>query len=349
MPKINIDCIVSEWSDWMRASDTHQLRGRIILVEPSASGKQCPRMTEGRRMDSRIKWQTDSTGRIEFAYDCDKHGNDNEMIEFPMASEDCGSACRNHYECTHFHWSQGLRNGTCILKRGSVSVRDFTHISTTEKSSQLCGLVKPLFDWQNNVAKGCDFRGNDLSNQGIEKADQCLQLCERTPECTHFTFNSQNNNCLLKKGSINKSSAIVTEWAECGLVANNFENKHLGCHGDSDQRDMHSVYYQAHLSNTLEDCFQFCRSHDHRYAGLQYGSECWCSDTYGKYGTSNRCDKPCTGNAEQICGGPMANSVYDVSPKIRSDRRKRSATKPNQKPLKFVLSSIEISENELSM
>ncbi len=51
----------------------------------------------------------------------------------------------------------------------------------------------------------------------------------------------------------------------------------------------------------------------------------------------------------------MANSVYDVSPKIRSDRRKRSASKPNQKPLKFLLSSIEYSafnekilENELS-
>ena len=84
---------------------------------------------------------------------------------------------------------------------------------------------------------------------------------------------------------------------------------------------MYSVYYHGHPSNTLEDCFQFCRGHDYRYAGLQFGSECWCSDTYGKYGTSNNCNTPCTGNAEQICGGPGANSVYDVSPKIRSGRR----------------------------
>jgi len=155
-------------------------------VEPSASGKQCPQLIEGRKFDSRIEWQSDLAGRIKFAYDCDKNGND--ITDLSTDSQDCGPACRNHYECTPFHWSQGLSNGTCILKRGSVSVRDFTHVSTTEKSSQLCGFVKPLFDWQNNVAKGCDFRGNDLTDQMIETADQCLKLCERTPECIHFTL-----------------------------------------------------------------------------------------------------------------------------------------------------------------
>jgi len=314
MPEMNIDCIFSEWSDWTQISDTQQERRREVRAEPSVSGKQCPQMAEGRRMDNRIEWQSDSTGRIKIAKDCDKYGN--YITDLSTGSQDCGTACRNHRECTHFYWSQGLSNGTCFLKGGSVSVRDFTHISTTEESSHLCGLVEPLFDWRNNVAKGCDFRGNDLSNQGVDKADQCLQLCERTPECTHFTFNSQNNNCLMKEGSVSRSSAIRTEGAECGLVANNFENKYLGCYEDSNPRDLYSVYYHGHPSNTLEDCFQFCSCHDYRYAGLQYGSECWCSDTYGKYGTSNSCITPCTGNAEQICGGPSANSVYDVSQKI---------------------------------
>ena len=272
-----------------------------------------------------------------------------------MASEDCGPTCRNHHECTHFYWSKEWSSGTCILKRGSVSVRDFTHKSTIEEYINVCGFIEPLFDWQDNVAKGCDFPGNDLSHKRTENVDECRYLCERTPKCTHFTFYSKTVKCWLKEGSVSKSRALGAEGAECGLVANNFENKHIGCYGDSHSRDLESVHYREHPSNTLEDCFQFCRGHNYRYAGLQFGSECWCSDTYGKYGTSNRCNTPCTGNAEQICGGPRANSVYDVSPKIRSDRRKRSVTKPNQKPLKFLLSSIEYSalndkilENELS-
>ena len=40
-------------------------------------------------------------------------------------------------------------------------------------------------------------------------------------------------------------------------------------------------------------------------------SDCWCSNNYGKYGASKKCNMACTGNPNEICGGKMANSVYD--------------------------------------
>jgi len=145
-PEVNSDCIASEWSQWANISETKQERVRRILAEPGAGGKQCPQMIEGRRMDSRIEWLTDSERLIKYANDCYKNGYESKNII--IASEDCGPACHKHHGCTHFEWRKiNGNNGTCILKSGSVSVRDFIHISFTERYTQLCGFIEPIFNW----------------------------------------------------------------------------------------------------------------------------------------------------------------------------------------------------------
>ena len=51
---------------------------------------------------------------------------------------------------------------------------------------------------------------------------------------------------------------------------------------------------------------------DYLYAGVQYTSECFCGNSYGKYGSlpESSCNMPCSGNKTQICGGTWSNSVY---------------------------------------
>jgi hypothetical protein len=43
---------------------------------------------------------------------------------------------------------------------------------------------------------------------------------------------------------------------------------------------------------------------------------CYCGNTYGKDGAASlwglKCNKPCSGNQSQICGGEYANSIYQV-------------------------------------
>jgi len=43
---------------------------------------------------------------------------------------------------------------------------------------------------------------------------------------------------------------------------------------------------------------------------VQNGSECFCGNSYDRLGTANNCNRPCSGNSTQICGGPWALSVY---------------------------------------
>ncbi len=87
---------------------------------------------------------------------------------------------------------------------------------------------------------------------------------------------------------------------------------YLGCFKDSDPRDL-GDYKISTTSLTIEMCIETCRSKGYRYAGAQYGRECFCGNQYGKYGTSDKCvteNYNCKGDKSKKCGGVWTNSVY---------------------------------------
>jgi hypothetical protein len=49
---------------------------------------------------------------------------------------------------------------------------------------------------------------------------------------------------------------------------------------------------------------------------FEISSECFCGNSYGKYGTGSGCDMQCSGNQSQICGGFYQNSIYEIRCKI---------------------------------
>jgi hypothetical protein len=57
-------------------------------------------------------------------------------------------------------------------------------------------------------------------------------------------------------------------------------------------------------------CTGFCSAGGHRYAATQYGAWCFCGGSYDQFGISSACTMACTGNPQEVCGGPYANSVY---------------------------------------
>lgn len=102
------------------------------------------------------------------------------------------------------------------------------------------------------------------------------------------------------------STALINLWR----VA-----EYIGCYVDkvgSFERDLsESVFLEQEI--TVGQCEQLCARF--KYFGLQYGSECWCDNKYGKYGpaTEAECDTPCTGDESQKCGGNYRNSIYQVT------------------------------------
>ena len=51
---------------------------------------------------------------------------------------------------------------------------------------------------------------------------------------------------------------------------------------------------------------------------FQSGYECWCGDSYGRFGTSVNCNSDCPGDKDggTFCGGGNSLSVYDTSKKL---------------------------------
>jgi hypothetical protein len=87
----------------------------------------------------------------------------------------------------------------------------------------------------------------------------------------------------------------------------------IGCYRDAPTRDL-PIELWSSSTNSPAACVAACAKAGYAYAGVQYGRECWCGATYGRYGAASNCHMPCSGASSQTCGGSWANDVYAARP-----------------------------------
>ncbi|XP_070557242.1 uncharacterized protein [Ptychodera flava] len=94
---------------------------------------------------------------------------------------------------------------------------------------------------------------------------------------------------------------------------------YVGCFQDDDGtvnvKDL--PYKVLTLATTMTPvlCIDHCNTEGYLFAGLQDGDECRCGNTYGRHGelaTSDSCNMPCAGDASEMCGAALENSVYST-------------------------------------
>ena len=63
-------------------------------------------------------------------------------------------------------------------------------------------------------------------------------------------------------------------------------------------------------------CASQCRAAGYTYAGVQFGNECYCGNSYGSLGTAasagRSCNMACPGATGTTCGGNQTNDIYRV-------------------------------------
>jgi len=81
----------------------------------------------------------------------------------------------------------------------------------------------------------------------------------------------------------------------------------VGCFTDNTARDMTYVLNSPTMS--VEICNQLALANHFPFFGVQYGTQCFAGNSYGRYGPGI-CNEPCSANPSEICGNAYANSVY---------------------------------------
>ncbi|PAA55829.1 hypothetical protein BOX15_Mlig029288g1 [Macrostomum lignano] len=96
--------------------------------------------------------------------------------------------------------------------------------------------------------------------------------------------------------------------------------RYIGCFVDKEKRDLPVLGGSGHMY--AGKCDRLCRNRNYRYFGLQHSKECWCGNSYGKYGArqSSECRMRCSGNRGSYCGSSWRNSIYATTKPRASTR-----------------------------
>ncbi|OAQ20922.1 WSC domain-containing protein [Thermosulfurimonas dismutans] len=195
------------------------------------------------------------------------------------------------------------------------------------------GLNVPKIHYGDGVEDNIDRPGLDYKNFNLPYPDYklCQDACDKDPECKAWTYvkpytiqgayakcwlknavpNPVRNKCCISgvKRRTHVSHAVTESRSR------SIKDNYIGCFKDQGDpygtqgRDLDKKIVSA-SDMSVEKCISICRSSGYRYAGVQYGSQCFCDNDYGLFGPANNCNMKCSGNPNEICGGFWANSVY---------------------------------------
>ena len=100
---------------------------------------------------------------------------------------------------------------------------------------------------------------------------------------------------------------------------------YIGCFDDSSDRLLNGSYKQT-PGNTVESCGVYCGGLGFKYAGLEFGNQCFCGSDLPSNATAAACDTPCAGNDRETCGGTWTLSIYEITSQLSNSSSSSSSS-----------------------
>ncbi|KIO26833.1 hypothetical protein M407DRAFT_234097, partial [Tulasnella calospora MUT 4182] len=151
------------------------------------------------------------------------------------------------------------------------------------------------------------YCGNALNSPGKLAASQtsCNKACASDPSnycggtwtLTVFYYNGV-------AGSSATASTLPVGWSP------------VGCYTDQNSpRTLSGASYSNTVTMTPAVCQAYCLDKGYFYAGVEYGSQCYCGSTLNPPGKllatpATSCNKPCAGNSSLMCGGTWTLTTF---------------------------------------
>ncbi|KAK1977594.1 WSC domain-containing protein [Colletotrichum cereale] len=161
----------------------------------------------------------------------------------------------------------------------------------------------------------CDGRGYSVA--GVEWGRECF--CEYAVPTTAFKAPEEecSKPCTGNTDEVcGEGSRINIFWngdAAPGILAQSGDYNSIGCY--SDHPGARALTSSIHLSGGMRvsDCITASASQGYEYAGVEFGSECFCGSSIQNGAAliaAESCNIPCTADKTQYCGGAGALNIY---------------------------------------
>ncbi|KIM21516.1 hypothetical protein M408DRAFT_102761 [Serendipita vermifera MAFF 305830] len=166
----------------------------------------------------------------------------------------------------------------------------------------------------------CDSHGYSVA--GTEWSKECF--CDNSIDSSLLTDDTSCDMTCTGAPEVCGGSARITVRQNQGTVTNPGHEKvgdwaGQGCYVDSvSSRALPTQIFIDGM--TIEKCTTACFNSGFKYAGVEYGRECFCADTIvtgsGNAGTpaTDGCTMSCVGNAAETCGGSDRINIYAHTP-----------------------------------
>ncbi|WWD04019.1 hypothetical protein V865_002082 [Kwoniella europaea PYCC6329] len=136
----------------------------------------------------------------------------------------------------------------------------------------------------------------------------------KAPVTTSTTTSKAGTSTTTTKASTTSSSApSATTSLPAGWVSR-------GCYVDSSSaRVLDGNVFESQSDMTYASCINICTGKGYSYAGLEYGSQCYCGNNLVKpTSVTTGCDKPCAGDSKALCGGYNRITVLQKTSTVKA-------------------------------
>jgi len=175
--------------------------------------------------------------------------------------------------------------------------------------------------------QGC---GADAQGDKVHKCETKIEMmCQDALSETNDNVNALNDALRLRNGK-NKDSALNFQYEKKYLPDPNG-----ACYRDDGRRDLNGRMFnipRARQRNPVpikDWCKTQCANSGFDYFGLQAGRQCFCGNSFGKYGRvdDSACNRKCHNPEDDIdykCGGNWLNNVYLTERHVNLDPENRN-------------------------
>lgn len=168
---------------------------------------------------------------------------------------------------------------------------------------------------------------------GLEYASQCY--CGNTITTATIAESSCSTPCAGSRVEFCGAGSILSVWALPGAPADGTgsggsapsatassaplttivpNSKYLGCYSETNPRALGTLngFSNSSVTNTL--CAAYAQQLNLQYFYTEYYSQCYAGNVLNSASvpiSGSTCNTPCTGNAQQTCGGPNALTLWN--------------------------------------